>query len=115
MLPELTLGIGLTHALVGALIGSRLADRARTFKPSHAMWLGAATSLLALAISVPLFSVYVYAEGTLQSTPPEIAVVTLLMDLFDFVVAGWALILLSAGIGWSLYLFASIAAARDPN
>jgi hypothetical protein len=110
MVPALTLGAGLAHAVAGAITGSRLVDVRRTRTSSHAALLGAGTSLLAMVFFTVLLSVYVSVTDRLQSSALGYLVMTLFTGLFAFLGAGWALLLVSVGVGWGLYQLASLAA-----
>jgi hypothetical protein len=108
--PVLTLASGLAHGLAGAMMGSRLLDGARTRSAAEAGLIGACTSLIALTIFAPLFSVYLVAtEGRLVGVW-SFLVFPLYVALFAFLAAGWALLLVSAGVGGLLY---SVAAVPD--
>ena len=109
MVPALTLGAGLAHAVAGAITGPRLVNVTRT--ASHAALLGAATSLLALAFFAPMMAVYVSATDARPPSALGYVALTLFTGLFAFLGAGWALLLLSVGVGWGLYRLAASAAA----
>jgi hypothetical protein len=111
MVPGLTIGAGLAHAVAGAIIGPRLIDATRTRASLHAALLGAGTSLLALGFFAPLMAVYVSSTNVRPLSALGYVGLTLFTGLFAFLAAGWALLLLSAGIGWGLYRLAASAAA----
>lgn len=106
LIPALTLAAGLAHAVAGALTGPRLIDATRTRTPSQAALLGAGTSLLAVAFFAPAFAMYVTATYV-QSSLLGYTVLTLYTGLFAFLGAGWALLVLSVGVGWGLYRLAT--------
>lgn len=110
--PALTLAAGLTHAISGAAIGPRLLDLRRTRTSSQAALLGAATSLLAQIFFAPAMAAYVSATNVPPHDPLAYVLLTLFTGLFAFLGAGWALLVLSAGIGVGLHrLVASSTAA----
>lgn len=111
MVPALTIGAGLAHGAAGAIIGPRLIDAARTRTALHAALLGAGTSLLALAFFAPLMAVYVSRTNVRPLSALGYLALTMFTGLFAFLAAGWALLLLSAAIGWGLYRLAALAAA----
>jgi hypothetical protein len=110
MVPALTLGAGLAHALAGAITGRRLVDRTRTHTSSHGALIGAGTSLLAVAFFAPAMAMYVSASNAHPLSVLGYVMLTLFTGLFAFLAAGWALLLLSAGVGWGLYRLAASAA-----
>lgn len=113
MIPALTLAAGLAHALGGAITGRRLVDGSRTRNGLHAVVLGAVTSLIALAVFAPAMAAYVSA-GPSRTGPFGYVVLTLLTGLFAFLGAGWALLLLSAAVGFGLYRLARVSSAASP-
>ena len=102
MIPALTLGAGLAHAVAGAFTGPRLIDTERTRTPAQAGVLGAMTSLLAVGFFAPVMAWYV-AVTNLQISVLGYAVITLFTALFAFLAAGWALLLVSMGVGLALH------------
>ena len=102
-IPFWTLAIGVFHALAGAVTGRRLVDRGSTRSSYDACLLGAGTSLLALAAVVPLFALRVSMSNAGPTTASSFLMLTLLAGLFSFLAAGWALVVVSAGIGWALH------------
>ncbi len=105
--PALTLAVGLVHALAGIVTGPRIVDRRHTRTPFHACLMGALTSILATLLLAPPFALWVSA--TTAGTPSTVSyvVMTALIGLFSFLAVGWAHLLLSIGIGWSLYHLAA--------
>lgn len=101
--PALTLAAGLSHAISGAVTGPRLLDSSRTRTPAQAALLGAATSLLALTLFAPAMAAYVSAAEPPQHDPFAYLALALFTGLFAFLGAGWALLLLSAGVGAGLH------------
>jgi len=101
--PVLTVAVGLCHALAGIVIGRRIIDTTSTQTSSQACVLGACTSLLAMAFLAPPFALWI----SLTNARPEGAFSNLflsfLIGLFSFLAVGWALLLVSAGVGWALY------------
>lgn len=108
MIAALTLDAGLAHAVAGALTGPRLIDATRTRTSSQAALLGAGTSLLAVAFFAPAFALYVGATNV-HSSLLGYAVLTLFIGTFAFLDTGWALLILSVGVGWGLYRLAATA------
>jgi hypothetical protein len=113
MVPALTLGAGLAHAAAGAIIGPCLVDATRTRTSSHAALFGAGTSLLALAFFAPVLTVYVSVKDALHTSVLGYLALTFYTSVFAFLGAGWALLLMSVGIGWGLYRLASNAPAAS--
>lgn len=109
MVPALTLGAGLAHAVAGAITGRRLVNTTRTPTSLHAALVGAGTSLLAVAFFSPALALYVSATNV-QSSLLGYAALTLFTGLFAFLGAGWALLLLSVAVGWGLHRLAAYAA-----
>jgi len=108
--PALTLGAGLAHALAGVITGARLVDTTRTRTSVKAALVGAGTSLIAMAFFTIGLAAYVIAKDSLQSNALGFAVFTLFTGFFAFLGAGWALLLISMGVGWALYRIASPSA-----
>ena len=111
MVPALTIGAGLAHGVAGAIIGPRLIDAARTRTSLQAALLGAGASLLALTFFAPLMAVYVSSTNVLPLSALGYLALTMFTGFFAFLAAGWALLLLSGGIGWGLYRLAASATA----
>jgi len=112
MIPVLTVGAGLAHAVAGAVTGRRLIDATRTPTAAHAGLLGAATSLLAVALFAPVFAVYLSAENVQPSGVLQYLALTFFTGLFAFLGAGWALLLVSVGVAWGLHRLAASAEDR---
>ena len=106
----LTIAAGLAHALAGSITGRRLLDGTRTRTPSQAGLLGAGTSLLALMLFAPLFTVFLYATDIRPASALSYVAMPLLIAVFAFLADGWALLLVSAGVGWALYRVATYRA-----
>jgi hypothetical protein len=104
--PALTIAAGLAHAVAGAITGPRLMDGIRTRTPSQAGLLGAGTSLLALMLFAPLFTVFLFATGLHPAGALSYVVLPFLVAVFALLADGWALILVSMGVGWALYRIA---------
>jgi len=109
----LTLAAGLAHAVAGATAGPRLLDPTRTRSPLQAALVGACTSLLALALFAPAMAAYVSATNAAQPSSLAYVVLTLLTGLFAFLGAGWALLLLCAGVAVALHGLVARSARRS--
>jgi hypothetical protein len=105
LVPALTIAGGVVHALAGAITGRCLVDRTRT--PFEAALVGAGTSLLAVALFAPAFVVFLHATDVRPSGPLSYLFLTVLTGVFSFLGAGWALVVVSVGIGWALYRVAN--------
>ena len=103
--PALTIAAGAAHALAGAMIGRRLLDGNRT--PLQAGLLGAVTSLLAVALFTPAFVILLLARDVRPSGVLSYLLLAVLTSLFSFLAHGWALLLVSVGVGWTLYRVAA--------
>lgn len=104
-IPGLTIAAGVAHALSGAVMGPYIVRRTRN--SLQAVWLGASTSLLALMLFAPPFAIWVNRMNTQPGGVISRIGLMLLVALFTFLAVGWALLLVSALIGWSLYRLAS--------
>lgn len=102
----LTIAAGVAHALAGAITGRRLLDAARTKTSLQAGLIGALTSLLAVALFSPAFVIFLRATDIRPSSAVSYLLLTILTGLFSFLGAGWALLLVSVGVGWGLYRLA---------
>jgi hypothetical protein len=107
LIPYLTIAAGLTHALAGAITGPRLMDGTRTRTPSQAALLGAGTSLLALMLFAPIFTVFLFATDIYRAGTLSYAALPLLIAVFAFLADGWALLVVSTGIGLALHRVAT--------
>ncbi len=107
----LTIAAGVAHALAGAITGRRLLDGTRTQTSSQAALTGAVTSLLAVALFSPAFVIFLRATDVRPSNASSYLLLAVLTGVFSFLGAGWALLLVSAGVGWGLY---QLAAPRSP-
>lgn len=105
--PALTIAAGLAHAIAAAITGPRLLDPKRTRTASQAGLLGACTSLLALATFAPLFAASLFAKDPHPASPLAYLMMSFLVAVFAFLGAGWALLLVSIGIGWVLHRVAA--------
>ncbi|HEY6905051.1 MAG TPA: hypothetical protein VI216_12145 [Candidatus Acidoferrales bacterium] len=103
----LTVAAGVAHALAGAITGRRLLDATRTQSSVQAGFVGALTSLLAVALFSPAFVILLRATDVRPSNASSYLLLTVLTGVFSFVGAGWALLLVSAGVGWGLYRLAA--------
>jgi hypothetical protein len=86
-------------------------DPTRTRTSSQAALIGAGTSLLAVVFFAPAFATYISATDV-QSSLLGYATLTLLTGLFAFLGAGWALLVLSVGVGWGLFRLANTQGMR---
>jgi hypothetical protein len=111
--PALTIAAGLAHALAGAITGRRLLDGDRTQTPLQAGLVGAVTSLLAVALFSPAFVVFLRATDVRPSSALSYLLLAVLTGVFSFLGVGWALLLVSVGVGWGLYRLA--ARGLPPN
>jgi len=111
LVPALTIAAGVAHAVAGAITGRRLVDDTRTRTSLQASLVGACTSLLAVALFAPAFVVFLRATDVRPLGPLSYLLLTLLTGVFSFLGAGWALLLVSVGIAWTLH---RIAAPRSP-
>ena len=111
MAPALTIAAGVAHALAGAITGRRLVDGTRTRTSLQAGLVGAGTSLLAVALFSPAFVVILRATDVHPSNALSYLVLTVLTGVFSFLGVGWALLLISVGVGWGLY---RVAAPQSP-
>lgn len=100
--PLLTIAAGVAHGVAGAVTGRRLVDSTRPPTSGQAGVLGAATSLLALVLFTPPFTLYVM-RGLHMTNPWSYLWLTLWTGLFSFLGAGWALLLVSVGVGWAIH------------
>lgn len=105
--PGLTVAAGLVHAMAGALTGARLLDTTRTKTALQACLLGAGTSLLAVLLLAPALALWISAEQPRPTGASPFLLMTVFVGLFSFLAAGWALLLVSAGIGWGLHRVAT--------
>ncbi len=105
--PALTLTVALCHAIAGAMTGPRLVDRTRTSTASRAGLVGAVTSLLAIVLFAFLFTGYLFATDVHPVGIISYVTFPILTALFAFVGDGWALLLVSIGVGWALYRVAT--------
>lgn len=104
--PALTLAAGLAHAFAGVITGPRLLDGTRTRSVWHAGLIGAGTSALALVLFAPLFAAFLFATDIHAVNVFSYVALPLFIALFAFMAAGWALLLVSAGVGCALYRIA---------
>jgi protein-S-isoprenylcysteine O-methyltransferase Ste14 len=107
LIPCLTIAAGLVHAVAGAITGPRLMDGAHTRTPSQAALLGAGTSLLALVLFAPLFTVFLFATDIHPAGTLSYTAFPLLIAVFAFLADGWALLVVSIGIGLILHRVAT--------
>ena len=105
--PALTIAAALCHAFAGAITGPRFVDGIRTRTPSQAGLLGAGTSLIALMLFAPLFTVYLFATDIHPAGGLSYVVLPFLVAVFALLADGWALLVVSSGVGWVLYRIAS--------
>lgn len=105
--PVLTVTVALCHAVAGAITGPRLVDGTRTSRASRAALTGAATSVLALVFFTFVFTVYLFATDVHPVGILSYITFPLWTALFAFLADGWALFLVSIGVGWALYRVAA--------
>jgi len=103
----LTIAAGVAHALAGAITGRRLLDGTRTQTSRQAALIGAVTSLLAVALFSPAFVIFLRVTDVRPSNALSYLLLAVLTSVFSFLGAGWALLLVSAGVGWGLYRLAA--------
>ena len=105
--PALTIAVGLLHAVAGAMTGPRLVDGTRTRTPSQAGLLGAKTSLIALLLFAPLYTVFMFARDLHPAGLLSVVSLPFFVAVFAFLADGWALLVVSIGVGWALYRVAA--------
>lgn len=107
LVPKLTIVVGIVHAVAGALTGRSLIDRSRTRNSFQACMLGGATSLIAIAILVPPFAVWVSATNAGHQTALSFIGLIVWIGVFSFLAIGWAHLLTSIVVGWGIYHLAN--------
>jgi hypothetical protein len=107
----LTVAAGVAHALAGAITGRRLVDSTRTRTSLQAGSVGAATSLLAVVLFSPAFAVFLSTSDVRPFNVLSFLLLTILTGVFSFLGAGWALLLVSVGVGWGIHRIAALQAA----
>lgn len=107
LVPVLTVTVALCHAIFGAITGPRLVDGARTSTASRAAMLGAITSLLALSLFAFLFSAYLIVTDIRPVGALSYITLPVWAIVFAFLGDGWALCLVSIGVGCALYYLAA--------
>lgn len=103
MIPVLTVGVGMAHAIAGAIAGRRLIDRERTPTTARAAVTGAATSFIALLIFTPCFGAWIIASDARREDIASYVLLSLFTGVFTFLGAWWVLIPLSAAVALCLY------------
>jgi hypothetical protein len=78
----------------------------RTRTSSQAVLLGAGTSLFALALFAPLFALFLFTRDIHPAGPLSYIALPVLIAVFAFLGSGWALFVVSSGVGWALYRIA---------
>lgn len=111
--PVLTMAVGLLHAVAGAITAPRLLDATRTRTPSQAGLLGAATSLVALLMFAPLYTVFMIARDLHPVGVLSYISLPFFVALFAFLADGWMLLVVSIGVGWGLYRVAAGQATHE--
>jgi hypothetical protein len=104
--PWLTIAAGAAHAAAGAITGRRLLDNFRTRSRLAAAFVGAGTSLIALAVFSPLFAAYLMSTNGGFSGAASYVLLPLFTAFFAFLAAGWALLVVSMGVGCALHAIA---------
>lgn len=113
--PVLTVGAGVAHALAGAFTGPSIVSPRRALTAARAALLGAATSLAAVALIAPPLAAWVTTDNAKPVGIASYLVLTVLVGLFSFLAVGWALLLVSAVVGWGLFrltTFPSVAGTK---
>lgn len=98
----LTVVAALAHAVAGAIVGPSLVDPARTPSDQVAVLRGAGASLLALAFFSIAFSGHLLLTGGWTLTFAAVFGLPLYTAFFAFLALGWALLLVSALVGWGI-------------
>ena len=106
VVPMITLSAGLAHAVGGALVGARLVDPTRTRTASEACMLGGCASLAALVLFSPVCALWLESTNVRFDLISYLALVPL-VGFFSFLAAGWALLIVSVGVGWGLFRIAA--------
>jgi hypothetical protein len=75
--------------------------------PLQAGLIGAVTSVLAAALFSPAFVIFLRATSVRSSNVLSYLLLTILTGVFSFLGVGWALLLVSVGVGWGLYRLAA--------
>jgi hypothetical protein len=112
-IPALSTAAGIAHAAAGAIMGRKLFDAARTPDARRAALRGMQTSLIALIIGAPLLGLYV-ASGMKMAGIISYFALIFWTAVFAFLGAGWALLLVSAGVGMLLHRAAGKPKASLP-
>jgi hypothetical protein len=98
----LTAAAGLAHAVGGAIVGPSLVDPARTPSDKDAILRGAIASLLALSLFSIAFSGYLLLTDGWTLTLASVFYLPIYTAFFAFLSLGWALLVVSAFVGWGI-------------
>lgn len=115
VVPWLTLGAGVAHAVVGGALGPRLIDPVRTPTLARASLRGAQISLLAQLLFTLPFSFWIRASNTAHQGIVAGFAFPVLVAFFGFVAVGWVLCIVSACVGVSLHWLARRALPDSPH
>jgi hypothetical protein len=99
----LTVAAGLAHAVGGAIVGPSLVDPARTPSEKYAALRGARASLIALALFSIAFSGYLLLTDGWTLTLASVFYLPIYTAFFAFLSLGWALLMISALVGWGIH------------
>jgi hypothetical protein len=99
----LTVSAGLAHAVAGAIVGPSLVDPEGTPSDKAAVLRGAGASLLALAFFSIAFSGYLLLTEDWTLTSASAFGLPVYTAVFAFFALGWALLMVSAFVGWGIY------------
>ena len=111
----ISIAAGAAHALAAAIMARRLLDGTRTRTARQALQTGALTSLLAVPIFSPPFAVWVLSSNVRPMGVLPTLGTMFYVALFSFLAVGWALVLVSAGVGWILFRLAVDTGERQPS
>lgn len=103
----LTIAAGLSHAVSGAITGPRLVGANGPVSLRRAGLLGAVTFLIALVLFTLSFTVFLFATEIHKSGSFTYVALPFLIAVFAFVGDGWALFLVSIGIGLAVHRIAA--------
>ncbi len=111
--PILTLAGGVAHAVAGAILGPRVVDVQRRDSNVNASLTGAGVSLLALLLFVAPLTFWIFVWSPADGGRLSSLLVMPLVAVAAFLAGGWALLLISALVGWALHRAVRIASPRD--
>jgi hypothetical protein len=99
----LTAAAGIAHAVAGVIVGPSLVDPERTPSDKAAVLRGAGASLLALAFFSIAFSGYLLLTDGWTLTSASAFGLPVFAAVFAFLALGWALLVVSAFVGWGIH------------